>query len=381
MQKIIIKYLVDTLTDAQTEKLTEWLKDSKNQRKFKKMVKENYAINLASYKINEEAALLKVRKIIEDRNKPVRKLFRYIAAASVLLFVVLTVVLNHKGSLDQQTESPVIVNTKIVPGTNKATLTLEDGSQVPLEKGASFQTSNASSNGEQIVYWRKRINTITKEIEYNYLTIPRGGQFYVVLSDGTKVWLNSESQLKYPVAFNDGEIRTVELVYGEAYFDVSPSTLHKGSKFKVLHKAQEVEVLGTEFNIKAYQDEKNVYTTLVEGKVAVSASNMKHVLSPNQQTNLDLDSNAMTLTKVSVYDNISWKDGIFSFQSKPLQDIMKVLSRWYDVDVVFENKALEDITFTGVLGKHQNIDKILSTIKALSIIKNYEVNDQTITLN
>ena len=150
----------------------------------------------------------------------------------------------------------------------------------------------------------------------------------MILSDGTKVWLNSESQLKYPVAFNDGETRQVELVYGEAYFDVSPSTAHKGARFKVFNQSQEVEVLGTEFNIKAYKDETNIYTTLVEGKVAISAAGKNQILKPNQQSNLNLETGSIEITTVDVYNETTWIDGIFSFENKPLKEILKVLSRW-----------------------------------------------------
>ncbi len=159
--------------------------------------------------------------------------------------------------------SPVVINNNIEVGKDKATLTLGDGDVVVLDEENTFKTDKVKSNGKELIYNDdKNKNT---EIVYNYLTIPRGGQFHVKLSDGTEVWLNSESQLKYPVTFIDGSTREVELVYGEAYFDVSPSTEHNGSRFKVINQNQKIEVLGTEFNIKAYKKE-DVLTTLVEGK-------------------------------------------------------------------------------------------------------------------
>ena len=217
-------------------------------------------------------------------------------------------------------------------------------------------------------------------IKYNYLTIPRGGQFFIKLSDGTQVSLNSESQLKYPVHFIEGETREVELVYGEAYFDVSPSTNHKGAKFKVLNNTQEIEVLGTEFNIKAYQDEVNIYTTLVEGKVAINTPNLKQLLIPNQQSILDTQNNTLSVITVDVLEAISWKEGVFSFVDKPLKDIMKVLSRWYDVDIIFDNKELESAEFIGTLNKNQSIDEVLSIMKSFSL-NNYEIKGDTIILN
>ena len=296
-------------------------------------------------------------------------------AASLVVLLGLSYFLNKekKGIIDN---TPVIVESKFKPGTDKAILTLESGEEVTLVKGTSFQIQNASSNGEKIVYSKAE----NKEISYNYLTVPRGGQFKIILSDGTQVWLNSESQLKYPKNFKEGETRKVELVYGEAYFDVSPYTEHNGAKFEVYNKSQQVQVLGTEFNIKAYRDETDIYTTLIEGKVSVSSENSNQVLKPNQQVKLNLNDNTVTVFEVNGYNETSWKDGIFSFRRKPLKEIMKVLSRWYDVDFNFENPDLEKLGFNGVLGKAQNIEEILEAIKGFGVIENYEINNKTIIL-
>ena len=169
------------------------------------------------------------------------------------------------------------------------------------------------------------------------------------------------------------------MVYGEAYFEVSPSTNHKGAKFKVNHKAQEVEVLGTAFNVKAYKDETNIYTTLVEGKVEINTPNLKQILRPNQQSNVDIIENKLSVSVIDVSTEISWKNGIFTFNGKSLKEIMKVLSRWYDVEVVFENKELELIKFKGVLEKEQPIEEILAIMKSSSIT-DYEIKDKVIIL-
>jgi transmembrane sensor len=266
----------------------------------------------------------------------------------------------------------------VEPGTDKATLTLGNGKQIVLANGTSLKTQNAKSNGDEIIYEAKERNTT--EVVYNYLTIPRGGKFFIKLSDGTQVWLNSETKLKFPVAFIEGQTRQVELVYGEAYFDVSPSTKHKGAHFKVLSNKQEVDVIGTEFNIKAYKDEANSYTTLVEGKVDVSIENSKRRLMPNQQFNLNIKTSNSFVKNVDVYNEISWKEGVFSFENITLKDMMKVLSRWYDVDFIFKNKAIENEIFDGVLRKNQSLDEILRSIKNFKIIKNYEIKDKEVIL-
>ncbi|MFI0430222.1 FecR family protein [Mariniflexile sp. HMF6888] len=305
-----------------------------------------------------------------------KKLFKYGIAASFLILVALTFFMNHNDKLNEQ---PIIVNNNIEIGTDKATLTLENGTVIPLVKGQKYISSNLESTGEGLVYKSTNSNN-TSEVLYNYLTIPRGGQFHVILSDGTEVWLNSETQLKYPVAFVEGETRKVELVYGEAYFEVSPSTEHHGMRFKVYHKEQDIEVLGTEFNVKAYKDETNIVTTLVHGKVNVNRRGDLYVLKPNEQSILNLTTNKITLNEIDVYYETSWRSGVFAFKEKSFAEIMKVMSRWYDMDVVFKDKSLEKKNFRGVLGKEQNIEEIMLAIKNSSSIKNYEINNKTIII-
>lgn len=299
----------------------------------------------------------------------------YAAAASLILFLAINVFFN---SDKNDGNTPILVQQPIQIGTDKATLTLEDGSDIPLEKGKTFITKNIDSNGEALVYHTNDQAKISETIIYNYLTIPRGGQFYVTLSDGTNVWLNSETKLKYPVTFKKGEPRNVELVYGEAYFDVSPSTNHNGDTFKVNFNEQHIEVLGTEFNVKAYQDETSTYTTLVEGKIALNLDAQEKMLQPNQQAQVNQNSKNIIIKTVDVYNETSWKEGVFSFKGKTLEDIAKVLARWYDVEFVFEKEDLKLATFRGVLGKEQPIEDILSSIKNASFITAYEIKNKII---
>ena len=148
----------------------------------------------------------------------------------------------------------------------------------------------------------------------------------------------------------------------------------------MLNQSQAVEVLGTEFNIKAYKEETNVYTTLVEGKVAVSYSSKNKFLKPNEQSNLNIQDHTMSIEKVDVYNEIAWREGIFSFHKKSLGEIMKVLSRWYDVDVEFVNQDMKKIRFNGVLGKEQRIEDILKRIKKFKVINDYEIIDKKVIL-
>lgn len=380
IKTIISKYLSNQASNSELDELGLWLEESAHQKEFYYYVKTNYAINFNLQKFDSKNSKKQLLALIDKDKKVVRinrfsSIIKYAAAASILLVITLTVLFQREANT--QLREPVVVNS-IEPGTDKATLTLEDGTQVTLEKGVSFQLQNASSDGEGIIYQTGEKNT--KEVIYNYLTIPRGGQFFIKLSDGTQVWLNSESKLKYPINFKENETRKVELVYGEAYFDVSPSSAHNGTKFIVYNQSQEIEVLGTEFNIKAYRDETNIYTTLVEGKVSVNTPISNQILKPSQQTNLNLEANSMTISEVNVYNEVSWKDGVLSFRRKPLADIMKVLSRWYDVEIYFANDSIKKAGFNGVLGKDQNIEEILKTIKNFGVINDYNIEDKHIIL-
>ena len=372
--KLILKKLNKSLSEEDATIFREWYNESDLHKAYFKKVQENY---------HDETFLIDIEKgwkAVEKKIRPVAvkktSYLKYAVAASIVLLISITFLI--KKEKIEEVVNPIITNNNIQIGTDKATLTLEDGTLVALEKGKQYISDNLESNGEEIIYNSQ--TTANKEIAYNYLTIPRGGQYQVKLSDGTVVWLNSESQLKYPVNFIEGETREIELVYGEAYFDVSPSENHNGDRFKVLNKGQEVEVLGTEFNIKAYKDENSIYTTLVEGKVTVTANQNRSTLNPDQQAVLNIATRKIEIIQVDTYSEIAWKRGLFSFKNKNLKDISKVLSRWYDVDFIFEDKSLEQIEFKGVLSKNQNIEEILTLIKNTNYINAYDINNTTITI-
>ena len=377
-------YTAKEINEEQFIALQKWINESEeNNQLFSSYLlfyKKSRRIAFYNSLDQEKAWNHVVSQLKEPLIQPVKKqrnfkklYLKYAVAASVIIIVSLFLV---KKITTPKITAPIIVNNNIESRSNKATLTLGDGSKVTLVKGKTSVIKNATSTGEEIIYQP----TANSQISYNYLTIPRGGEYKITLPDGTKVWLNSESQLKYPVSFTEGTPRKVELVYGEAYFDVSPSTEHKGAKFKVLNNRQEVEVLGTEFNIKAYKDETNIYTTLVEGKVAINTENQNKILRPGEQSNLDITLNSITINKVNIRQETSWRDGIYIFKGKSLKEIMVTLSRWYNMDVIFVDKNLEEVRFTGSLNKNQNIVDVLIDIKNFGIINNFEINNKTITL-
>ncbi|SFW28711.1 FecR family protein [Cellulophaga fucicola] len=381
---IITKYLSKSSTEKDLDKLLDALKEESNKELFKSYVKANYIVDYCMKDFQTEKEKEKLLQLIKDSDKGLKRkkfvsFLKYAAVFIVFASLGAYYLFNTSAPKNELIEVVATEHT-ITPGTEKAILTLEDGTDVVLQKDSIYENGSVSSSKNKLVYTNNNIKP-NATIEYNYLTVPRGGQYFVKLSDETKVWLNSESQLKYPKHFTEGKTRKVELVYGEAYFDVSPSTNHLGSKFKVLSKYQEVEVLGTEFNIKAYTNEDTVYTTLVEGKVALTLNGNSDILKPNEQIAFNVDTKSYSKDIVDVYDVTSWKNGVFSFKSKPLEEITRVLSRWYNVDFEFTNEEVKNAKFMGVISKDSPLEDILLSIKNSGFITSYKINNTSIILN
>lgn len=350
---------------------------------FNDQVKQRLLQEVSEETCERQIAKLTAIDTNEDWNKVVSKIsstkqssfkHTYKVAAAILILISVGSLTFYNGIYTSDLDHTI---TEISAGTNKAILTLQTGVDIVLEKEKPFENDVIKSDGERLKYSQANTNS---KIVFNYLTIPRGGQYQIQLSDGTLVWLNADTKLKYPVAFKSGETRTVELLYGEAYFDVSPSSNHEGNTFKVLTKNQEVEVLGTEFNIKAYNDEHYMYTTLVEGQVNILVDGISEQLNPSEQATIDTETGYMTKSIVNVDYHIAWVKGYFNFKSTSLQEIMLVLSRWYDVDITFKSRAMENVKFSGLLNKKQNIEDILNGIQNTKFINAYEIKNKTITI-
>lgn len=377
MKTIIRKFIANTITEAELDLLNTWLENPDNHSEFERYIQDYHDLNLAMLKNNVDEAYENVKKSIHVDKKAFRiiHLFQrnYIKYAAVILILISSGVFfltkNNSGE-----HNSVSIN----PGTDKAILTLANGTELALDSVTNYNDNLITNTGKDVIY--KEANSEINTLEYNYLTIPRGGQYHVVLSDGTEVWVNSESQLKYPVNFIEGKPRTVELVYGEAYFEVSPSTAHKGAKFFVLNENQTVEVLGTKFNIKAYKGETQIYTTLVEGKVSINTTFEKQSIVPNEQSVYSLDLGRLSIHQVKVNREIAWINGEFIFHKKTLKDIAKVLTRWYNVEIVFFNDAIAEQKFNGELKKDQKLETILKLIKDTNKIQSYEMKDGFVLL-
>lgn len=370
--KLAKSYSKEGITSALKE--AEFLSKETKNRIEENLSEENIKqqqLKLADIDVDNDWAKVAARLQPQKKNK-LSKLYKVAAIALLLLSV--SYLSYHTL---RQPEQGAPIQATIAPGTNKALLTLEDGSQVALNSESTFKNKVAETKGDRLEY--KQVNAQLHTV-FNYLSVPRGGQYRLILADGTEIWLNADTKIKYPVAFHPGKTRTVELLYGEVYLNVSPSTKHQGDAFTIIAQDQEVEVIGTEFNLKAYREEAKIYTTLVEGKVQIIANGEQTYLNPSEQSVLDLSSGQLSKSQVDVNYDTAWLRGYFYFKDKPLKEIMQVLARWYDVQISFNFLELEEVKFSGLLSKKQTIEEILNGIKNTNSINAYDIKNNTVII-
>lgn len=287
------------------------------------------------------------------------------AAASILFAIGLTVFLSQPSDNPNGGEM-VVKNTgsDLAPGGNKAILTLSDGSEIILDNmGAGTLSTQGNAkviklNDGQLAYNLSGKNK-EKETVFNTISTPKGGQYQLVLADGTKVWLNAASSLRFPASFS-GQDRKVELT-GEGYFEVAAN---KNKPFKVISNDVEVTALGTEFNINAYKNESALTTTLLEGSVRVDYNHKTALLVPGEQAFVGDQEKGIRINKdIDLNATIAWKNGIFHFVQADIKSIMRELSRWYDVEVIFED-SVPDTKFDGKIYRNVNASEVFKILEA-----------------
>jgi ferric-dicitrate binding protein FerR (iron transport regulator) len=256
---------------------------------------------------------------------------------------------------DQERHIPVSSKTDVAPGGNKAILTLADGSVVTLDSaGHRTIMQGLRQTGGRLQYDAR--GNDNAGISYNTLATPRGGQFQVELPDGTVVWLNAASSLRYPTAFT-GKERRVE-VTGEAYFEVAKNA---ELPFRVnVDDRAEIEVLGTRFNVNAYKNEKHLKATLLQGSVRVN----RVVLKPGQQALLA--ENIQVVNDPDLDKVMAWKNGVFNFEDASLEEVMRQLERWYDIQVVYEN-GIPNIRFGGKMSRNKTLGQLLRNLQDVGV--------------
>ena len=359
------------------EEVTAWLKEKNHVELLDEIAAIRQKLSGQSYGENGEEEFLHLEKSIYDQ-KSRRMTLRWSIAASIILLVGLFVGRTINGVRDMHEEQELAKNV-MQPGTSKAILMMADGKEVVLEQGQNLnillnERVRVATSSQGIVYEEHGKGMVTEE--YNKLTTPVGGEYSLVLSDGTKVFLNADSELKYPVEFSDGK-RIVDLK-GEAYFEVHKDSLRP---FIVRMNGAEVTVLGTSFNVNTYGDDGQIYTTLVNGSVRVASMKNKQeeILKPGMQSVMNVQSGLLTVRKVDVEPYVAWREGRFVFRAMTLDLIMRQLQRWYDFEVFYQNSELKDYEFRGVIKRDMDLDKVLSVIKATTNV-DFEVKGKVITI-
>ena len=359
----IAAWLNGTIQQEEEKMLEEWIHENDEHRLFyERLGERDYLTGRLQEYENYSLEALKERVMfsVSKQGKRIRLIRRIKQIAAILLIPLIA------GSVflfmvEKKEISPLA--TDIIPGKECAMLEMADGRKVELGLGKNLGQlqleGTVVTNDSNRLAYKQNHSGNPSTLEYNTIIIPRGGEYQLILSDGSRVWLNSDTRLRYPVSFI-GEKREVYLE-GEAYFEVS----HSDKPFEVHGGGQCVRVLGTSFNVMAYGDESKVQTTLVSGSVRVvlDQSDKTVLLTPGHQAEMDKNSGKITMREVNVENYIGWKDKLFMFDEEDMVTIMNKLARWYDVDIIIETPELKEKVFYGVIRKYENISTILDMLK------------------
>ena len=377
--ELIAKRLEGKLTNEEELILNEWKYDNQ----------ENLALYHKLSK-NPESNYFKNEDLLEDVNsneiwhninsnikqKKTRKFRTEFLKYAASLIVIGISVFFLVDSIPQKQTSKIAV---ITPGKNQALLVRDKGEPIVLDEFLKLKENGLEINNTNghLVYKSDSNTDSNEKVSINSIIIPKGGEYNLTLSDGTKIWLNSNSKLKYPTRFT-GKQRMVELE-GEAYFDVSKN---KDFPFVVKINDIQIKVLGTSFNVNAYSDDDEIITTLVEGKVEVSdlLREQKEILTPNDQYRINVRNGNYKKTIVDTDIFTAWKDGRFVFSNEKLEDIMLRLSRWYNVEVFFQNNETKNIRFSGDLARYEDFNSILEMIEMTEKVK-FTIKNRNVLVN
>ncbi|MUP15953.1 FecR family protein [Ancylomarina euxinus] len=386
ISKLIYKERTDLLSESETDFLNVWKNESDENRTIYERLSQDLDLESKKEEYNQidlGEAWKKLEPQLKAETK-VRTLFKEFVRYAAILILPLAIggyLVYH--AIDSVESYDEILVDNIKPGTQKATLVLANGEMIDLEdqqnsliktpEGDQLNNSNhkLSYNSEQLAEMKTK---------WHRLVVPKGGEYQLQLSDGTQVWLNSDSELKYTDRFV-GKDRIVHLK-GEAYFDVAEDKAHA---FIVKTNTMDVKVYGTEFNVMAYEDEEAVYTTLVEGSVGVDLKNETGIVEKMMlKTNMQVAYNKGALKgEVRTVDTglyTGWKDGRFQFNDEDLGSILRKLSRWYDVKVFFQNSTIQNIRFTGEMKRFDDFSTILDLLELGSDVE-FQVKGNVLTVN
>ena len=381
-EELLNKYIAGIISEDEMKQLRDLLNDPANAEKLTSIVDTELQQN--HFQIPEnEMVFSKIRQNIarkiakKETAGRVFSMRRFAVAAAFILLAGIGIYWLLQAS--QKGVSVPVSDTAaqhdLLPGGNKAILKLADGTEIILDTVG--QGTLAHEGKVQIIQLNDgrlsySLEGQVSEMLYNTISTPVGGQYQLVLSDGTKVWLNSSSSLRFPAAFAGGE-RIVELT-GEGYFEVAANAV---MPFHVKVNALDIQVLGTHFNVNSYDDELFVRTTLLEGKVNVRQGAQAAVLSPGQQAAVDKAGTFNTLNAVNVEEVIAWKNGLFHFESADLSSILRQASRWYNVAFVYEDEI--EGRFSGQISRNVNLSQLLKILELTGKVR-FSITNNKVTV-
>ncbi len=376
LEDLATKKLNGTITQEEQFLLDEWLSAPTPEQNLWYGSEEEFVLKMRLLKrIHTEADIEETQ--IKNTIPPLRRrLYQWLSAAAVLLVMMGAVVWFGQHFNRTKTAQPV-AGTDIAPGSVGAILTLSDGTTVLLDSiqdGVVASQSGARAMfGNGKLFYQLQKNASAEPV-YNTITTPKARQIQLALSDGTKVWLNAGSSIRYPVVFNKKE-RYVE-VSGEVYFEVTKNTR---SPFRVSVAGREtVEVLGTSFNINAYENESVIRTTLLEGSVKVKGVAGEGILKPGEQSVSETGEGKKGFrirAGIDVHKVVAWKEGAFDFDGASLEEIMRQLERWYDIKVIYEGKV-PGMRFGGRLDRNTSLASLLKILKDAEV--NFRIEGRTL---
>jgi len=377
--QLISRELIDELTTEESQVLEDWKESSVDNKNLYEQIKQGEKRKIRNayvQSLDKKAAWVKIREEIKPERKVICLKEWSLRIAAVLIIGVLIASLYHISTKDIEIGQE-LAEIKIEPGSSKAVLQLHNGRTIQLEnvKSDSILEKDGtiiSNQKGKLAYASGQANH--ERILYNQVKVPVGGEYQLTLADGTRVWLNSDSEIKYPVQFSEDKRKV--WVAGEVYFDV---THNKQKPFIVDVKDVEIEVLGTEFNVEAYHDQNTVTTSLVEGSVKLSKNNESVIIKPNQQAIISKHEIQFAVRNVDARKYALWKDGVFYFKEASLGTIMEKLERWYDVKVFFMNQSVTNKRFSVEVKRYEDINEILNIMSKTEKV-NFEIKSNIITV-
>lgn len=389
LEQLYLRWISGQETIAEAAELSRLLEDPSAEEYLLQMMEQPWAEVPDNTAFDQEKRQLLAQRIMKQYppEKEIASVhflrktwFRYAAAVFLITGTATFFYLNNR---PQQaiTQVTPIEKTDILPGGNKAMLTLADGSVIALDSAANGALANeagiqvSKQGAGMLVYHTPQDNNeqslTAKKIAFNTMSTPKGGQYQIVLSDGTKVWLNAASSIHFPTFF--GKERAIE-VTGECYLEIAPDKL---KPFYVRTGLTQVQVLGTSFNVNAYPNESSTRITLIEGSIKVITDDKPVLLKPGQQAVSTREGQTTIEQKATAAQILAWKNGLFNFENADLKTVMRELERWYDIDVKFTREP-KAFAFQGKLHRNLRLSQILKVLKEMDI--HYTLEGRVLTI-